>query len=375
MTDKPIRILAIEDNDFDFELVTRRLRSFNLSHTIKRVFTEFDFTASLTEYSPDLIISDFSIPSFGGMDALKIVKAYYPHIPFIFVSGTIGEELAVETLREGAVDYVLKDNLDKLEHSIRRALEESKEKERRKHAEKQLHNKVHELKTLVYRISHDFRSPLCSIEGVLNLIRDSDCQSPEEFKEYVRLIAKVVNKMNGIISNLNNFQYIYADEVKVEVRSLEELREKLIEKISKIQGYQDVHFEFSLTGEPEISLEFNLLISICFNLIHNSITFADQNKDQQKVRCHIDCSGNLVSIIVEDNGIGIPENIKDKVCEMFFRGSTRSNGAGLGLFVTKEILERLNGKIKIESRETNGTKVSILIPMQTNKDFNVLVNN
>jgi signal transduction histidine kinase len=374
MTNKTIRILALEDNDFDFELVERKLKSFNLPHTLRRVFTEADFSNSLVDYSPDLVISDFSIPSFSGLEALRIVKNGYSHIPFIFVSGTIGEELAVETLREGAIDYVLKDNLDKLEHSIKRALEEIKERERRKQAEKQLQSKIHELKTLVYRISHDFRSPLCSIEGVLSLIRDSETQSHEEMKEYITLIAKVVTKMGGIITNLNSFQYIYADEVNIEATTLEGLKSKLIENISNIPGYSEVDLDISVTGKPEIFLEYNLLIAICYNLIHNSITFSDKNKKHQQIRCDIECFENTVSVVVEDNGIGIPDEIKGRVFEMFFRGSTRSRGAGLGLFITKEILERLNGQIKVESREESGTRISILIPMETRKNSNILVN-
>lgn len=373
MIDKPIKILAVEDNDFDFELVERRLKSFTFPFTIKRAFTEEDFRASLSQFAPDLILSDFSIPAFSGLEALKIARQSHPDVPFIFVSGTIGEELAVETLKQGAIDYVLKENLNKLEHSIKRALDETKERERRKQAEAQLEIKVNELKTLVYRISHDIRSPICSIKGILNLIKDSEAQNPEDFNNYVNLIDQVVGKMEGIILNLSSFQHVYADEITVDSINLKDFESTLMNKVSEIADFKDVDFKLSSKGSGMTFGELNLLMTICYNLIHNSIVFSDKNKDSKAVNCFMESLENGFHFVVEDNGVGIPEFIHDKIFDMFFRGSTASKGAGLGLFITKAILQRLNGEIRIESEENVGTKISVSIPAQ--KKINMLAGN
>src|SRR5690606_26054170 len=103
---KSIKIAIVEDNDFDYELIERKLKTIRLSTHIMRAQHEKDFLDVLHGFSPDLILSDFSFPSFSGLEALKIAKSVCPDIPFLFVSGTIGEELAVETLKQGAVDYV-----------------------------------------------------------------------------------------------------------------------------------------------------------------------------------------------------------------------------------------------------------------------------
>ena len=141
---KKVKILIIEDNDFDFELVERKLQSINFSFEARRAIDEEEFNQHLLQFRPDLILSDFSLPTFSGLEALGIAKKHNPMIPFIFVTGTLGEELAVETMIQGANDYVLKDSLHKLEPAITRVLNEVKEKQKREEAENKLKIKVEE---------------------------------------------------------------------------------------------------------------------------------------------------------------------------------------------------------------------------------------
>jgi len=363
MTEKPIKILIVEDNDFDFELVERKLKSLYFHCILKRVFIEEEFRNLLEKFNPNLILSDFSLPSFSGLEALKIAKKYAPLVPFIFVSGTIGEEVAVDALIQGANDYVLKDNLNKLEPAIKRVLNEAKEKEKRKEAEWKLQVKVDELKTLIYRISHDIRGPICSIRGAVNLIEQVRVKSQEEVAEYVRMIAQVTSKMEGIVLNLSSFQFIYADEVKAELINLEDFSAKLKKSVSEIEDADKVDFQLVCTGiKNYYSGEYNLLFSIFFNLIHNGIIFMDKSKPIKKVVCSIEVLENGIHLMVEDNGIGIPLEIQNKIFGMFYRGSSLSKGAGLGLYITKTILEKINGVIKLESQESVGTKWEITIP-------------
>jgi len=123
-----VRILLVEDALTDAELAIREIRKTEIAHEVLRVDTRTDYERALETFRPDLIISDFSMPTFDGLSALKIAREKFPEIPFIFVSGTIGEETAVESLRRGAVDYVLKGNLKRLGPAIHRALEESKKR-------------------------------------------------------------------------------------------------------------------------------------------------------------------------------------------------------------------------------------------------------
>src|SRR2546426_10485305 len=115
VVDKRIRILILEDDARDAELVERALHQAGICCLSKRVATRSDFIHELASFAPDLILADYRLPTFDGLEALRLTRAAYPDLPFIFVSGSIGEELAIETLKGGATDYVLKDHLARLE--------------------------------------------------------------------------------------------------------------------------------------------------------------------------------------------------------------------------------------------------------------------
>ena len=130
-----IRILLLEDSDLDAELIALHLRRGDIAHATTRVTTREDYVAALSgEY--DLILADYSLPSFDGLTALTIAHERTPETPFIFVSGTLGEEIAIESFKRGATDYVLKQRLVRLPAAVTRALAEAKEKTERQQAER-----------------------------------------------------------------------------------------------------------------------------------------------------------------------------------------------------------------------------------------------
>jgi signal transduction histidine kinase/FixJ family two-component response regulator len=138
MTDKEFRILMVEDSPTDAELTEHELRRARISFSLRRVQTEEDFIKELHDFKPDIILSDYHLPTFTGSEALSIAAKEAPEVPFILITGALGEERAVEILKSGATDYVLKDRLSRLSHAVVRALQEADEKEARKRAEKLL---------------------------------------------------------------------------------------------------------------------------------------------------------------------------------------------------------------------------------------------
>ena len=123
-----LQLVMVEDTDADAELVARNLAKAGLDVDMHRVETEPDFVQALQEIGPDVILSDFSLPQFDGLRALEIAGVHVPDTPFIFVSGTIGEERAIDALRRGATDYVLKTNLSRLSTAVERALRDEEMK-------------------------------------------------------------------------------------------------------------------------------------------------------------------------------------------------------------------------------------------------------
>jgi PAS domain S-box-containing protein len=144
-----LRILLLEDSLLDAELIQATLTSGGIQGELVRVETRSDFQTALLTHSFDLILSDYSLPCFDGISALELAQALCPEVPFIFVSATLGEELAIETLKSGATDYVLKQRLERLVPAVQRALREQQERIERRRAEAELHKLAVELERRV----------------------------------------------------------------------------------------------------------------------------------------------------------------------------------------------------------------------------------
>ena len=120
-----LRVVMVEDVESDAELAERELKRAGLAVLARRVEREEDFRREVGEFRPHVILSDFSMPQFNGMSALRIAREIVPDVPFIFVSGTLGEDYAIRALKNGATDYVLKNNLVRLPPTIERAVSEA----------------------------------------------------------------------------------------------------------------------------------------------------------------------------------------------------------------------------------------------------------
>src|ERR1700692_3256070 len=131
----PLRVLMIEDSEDDAALILRELRRGNYDVYEERVDDPVGMESAFEKQNWDLILSDFAMPHFSGADALKILRAKGCEIPFIFISGTIGEETAVAALKEGAQDYLMKTNLKRLVPAVQRALQEAEDRKLRKKME------------------------------------------------------------------------------------------------------------------------------------------------------------------------------------------------------------------------------------------------
>jgi CheY-like chemotaxis protein len=126
-----LTILLLEDVATDAELIRAELRREGLTFDARRVSTGDAFAEALETDAPDIILADYSLPTFDGLSALEMANERCPHVPVVFVSGAIGEERAIETLKQGATDYVLKDRLSRLGPAVKRALREAEERRAR----------------------------------------------------------------------------------------------------------------------------------------------------------------------------------------------------------------------------------------------------
>ena len=178
--ERALRILILEDLPSDAELMVYELRQAGIAHSSRRVADREPFVAALTEGWPDLILSDFHLPNFDGMEALALAQATCPDIPFIFVSGAMGEEVAIDALKRGATDYVLKDRLSRLGPAVQRSLREAEERRERRQAEAALKASEERYRLLVKNL------PGVVYKGYVDCAVDFIDEKVEELTSYPR---------------------------------------------------------------------------------------------------------------------------------------------------------------------------------------------
>jgi diguanylate cyclase (GGDEF)-like protein len=189
-----LQLLLVEDNAADAELIARHLARGRIDCAIHRVQTEADLVSALKTLELDLIISDFSLPQFDGLRALEIAIARAPDVPFIFVSGTIGEERAIEAVRRGATDYVLKTNMARLSSAVERALRESEIKANQRHSEKQRREQEVRLQRLTrsYRMLSNTSSAILRLRNRAELL-DEVCRIAHQQGGYDRVVISLID--------------------------------------------------------------------------------------------------------------------------------------------------------------------------------------
>lgn len=177
MTDT-LKILIVEDNKSDADLLERELKKNAFAFVSQLVQTRDEFENALVNFKPDIILSDYSLPSFDGLSAFNIKQSTFPNIPFIIVSGILGDERAVELIKHGITDYVLKDKLFSLIPKINRALKEAEERKNKNIADAELKLQHEKLLEIAFLQSHQVRVPVAHILGLFDLFEFDNPASP-----------------------------------------------------------------------------------------------------------------------------------------------------------------------------------------------------
>jgi len=211
---KCLRVLILEDIPTDAELMERELRSAGIEVVSARVDNQDSFMEALDRFSPEIILSDYSLPSFDGNSALSIAREKAPSVPFIFVTGAVGEDCAVDLLKRGATDFVLKDRLSRLPLCVKRALEEANERSQRKQAEEDLRKAHADLRYLSSELLTAQEKERKRIAGELH---DSIASSLSAIKFSIEKILNEMKQGVGSPESLHNLALRVAqtnDEVR-----------------------------------------------------------------------------------------------------------------------------------------------------------------
>ncbi len=359
-----MKILILEDVLSDADLIQRFLRRNNFTFTAKVVDNRNEFVNALEDFLPDCILSDHSLPQFDSFDALGILKEKNSSIPFILVTGTVSEEFAAVIINEGADDYILKNNLTRLPNAIYAALKKKRTEIQKKSYQSQLEDKIKEMNTFIYRISHDLKAPLASTFGLIGLIRNEI--KDEQYLGFIDLIEKSNKKMEAILMSFAEVVKIAQQTNAVEIISLKNFVEEIIFSLKNIPQAEGIKFTVKINPiDPGLEIEFTgnreVPSSVLQNLIHNSINYR-RNIPDSFISVNVAETKNSILINVSDNGIGIEKELQPKIFEMFYRATIASKGSGLGLYIVKSAVEKLGGTIQVKSKIGEGSAFIISLP-------------
>lgn len=367
--EKNLRILAIEDMEDDLELIEYILSDAHLGFTTERVDNRDEFITALRRGNIDVILSDHSLPQFNSQEALTIYRESGLKIPFILVTGAVSEEFAVNSLKQGADDYVLKSNLTRLPSAIINAVKQREAEAAKMLANDAMRKQYEELKKInkeldsfVYSVSHNLRAPLRSVLGLINLARMEDEKQGRLFTDYFRMMETSMNKLDETLKEILDYSRNARQDLHIERIDISKLLSDNLERMQFMPGAEQIAKKIDIREHCPLYSD-RYRISVIFNnIISNAIKYYDKYKEEHYLRIFIEVKPDAVHMEFEDNGIGIDREYLNKVFDMFFRATQNNEGAGLGLYIVQEAVEKLRGKVTIKSELHKGTTFIIDIP-------------
>ena len=404
---KDIKILILEDNTADADLVLRHLKKSELSFVAKIVESRKVFEESLDSFLPDIILSDYSLPSFDAVSAFKIIKDRNLTIPFIIISGTIGEENAVMLIKEGVTDYVSKNNFSSLLQKVIRALKEAEELHEKEdlleklktqtqalltankelefqNAEKEkraveLLNANKELLAFNFISSHDLQEPLRKIQVFISIIMEKEMKTlTESGKNNLKRIHVAATRMRQLIEDLMNFSRISAVDHQYEMSNLKDIIEDVKSELTDTILQKKAVFKINeLVAVNIIPFQFRQIV---YNLISNSLKFSTPDvppnitiqsvilKNDKFRLLNLPNSPQICdywNLSFTDNGIGFDAQYNQNIFVIFQRlhHTEEYSGTGIGLAIVKKIVENHNGIIVADGNLNKGVAFNIYIPI------------
>jgi len=364
-----LKILILEDIPEDAELVRRALAIDQLNFSCHVVDDRDSFILALEAFGPDVILSDHTLPQFNSLEALSILKEKINDVPFILVTGSVSEEFAVSCLKLGADDYILKSNLTRLPLAIKNALEKHELERQRKVNEDFLRRQNEELirinqelDAFVYSVSHNLRSPLAAVAGIIDLAKEELIDQNKILPVYLDMIEVSIGRLDKTLMDILDYSRNARLKLKLERFDLDVLVNEAYSELKYLPGGKNIKFEVEVNEEVPFLTDVFRFKMIVSNLLSNAIKYslAEEGRSYITVKAHV--TSAMLRFEVADNGIGIGAGYLDKIFRMFYRASNMGDGAGLGLYIVKQVIEKMNGTISVSSDAIHGTVFVVEIP-------------
>jgi signal transduction histidine kinase len=374
---KTLRIVLLEDNPLDAELIEATLHEGGVDASLRRVADRDDFAAALSAERPDLILSDYSLPAFDGAAALRLAQALALEVPFLFVSGAIGEERAIETLRAGATDYVLKHRLERLVPAVRRAVREAEERAARRRLEAELRQRAQQLAEADRRkdeflamLAHELRNPLGPIRNAVHLLRV--CPPGEaDAIEAREVIERQVGYLSRLLDDLLDLFRIAHGKLRLRRERLDLVRLVRHTVTDHRRALETAGLTVVLSvpeGPVWVAGDPTRLAQVVGNLLQNAGKFTNRG-GRVTVRLATEPRHRRAVLSVSDTGIGVAPELLPRLFETFTQadaGLDRARGGlGLGLALVRRLVELHDGQVEARSEGVGrGAEFIIRLPLE-----------
>jgi len=371
----PLRVLIVEDSEDDALLVMREFRRAGYDVSLERVDTAEAMATALANETWDVAIADYTMPHFSGTAALELLKQTGLDIPFIFVSGTIGEDRAVAAMRAGAQDYIIKGNVRRLVPAVERELREAEGRRERKRLEEEVRHKQRLEDILRFKsefianMSHELRTPLNSIIGFSELLEDQ-LAGPLTDKQrgYIHNVWTSGKHLLDLINDILDLSKVEAGKIELHMETFS-LREALGAALTMVRpqaAKKRISLQSEIVAETTVTADPLRLKQIVYNVLSNAIKFTPEG-GQVTVAART-VQGAFVEIAVTDTGIGIRTEDLSKLFREFSQVGgehTRGQqGTGLGLALSKRLVELHGGQMWVQSEgENRGSTFTFTLPI------------
>ncbi len=368
-----LRTLFIDDSEDDVALQVRLLRHAGYNVEFQRVDSPAALTAALNQ-EWHVIVSDYSMPHFTGSDALTLVRDRGIDTPFLFVSGTMGEETAVAALKNGAQDYLMKANLSRLVPAVQREMREAQERKHRRGLEKQIHQlqRFEAIGRLAGGVAHDFNNVIGVIAGYSEMLQDK-LKSEPKLSALVTQVLRAAERGATLTRQLLAFSRQQVLEPRV--INIQEHMKSIEDLLRRVLG-EDIRLAVD-AGEHPVRLRADpaQLEQVIMNLVVNArdampcggslnIEISEAHLDAEYCKQNPDTHpGSYVRIAVTDTGSGMSREVLSRLFEPFFTTKESGKGTGLGLATVYGIVKQSAGHITVYSELGHGTTFKVYLPL------------
>jgi len=363
----PLRVLLIEDSESDAALIVRHLENAGYAVHADRVYTADSFRAALAGAAYDAIIADYHLPQFDAPAALAIVRERALDIPFVVVSGTIGEERAVAMMKSGVHDYVMKSNLARLAPAVEREVRDAAARRELRHAETERRRleeqfrraqKMESIGRLAGAVAHDFNNMLTVISGYAQMGL-SDNAVPDHLRDAFTQINDAASRATDLARRLLTFSRPQPAAPRDIV--LNELVRNFEKMLAHVVG-ETVRLEVALDPlAAAIHADPGQIEQVLMNLAVNARD-AMPKGGLLRIETRFLQAARQVQLTISDTGTGMSPEVMAHIFEPFFTTKPEGKGTGLGLATVYGIVKQSNGSIEPASEPGKGTTFKLLFP-------------